>query len=700
MTLSWQWLKQYVTVRWTPQQAAERLTLAGLEVTDRRVIGDDTRMDCEVTPNRPDWLSHVGVARELAALTGGRLRLPSAGVIPSVHGPRPSITIKDRAACRRYVGLVIDGVTVEPSPAWLRQRLESIGVRSINNVVDVTNFVLHELGQPLHAFDADKLSKGRIIVRRSAAGESITTIDGTARPLNPSILVIADAERPVAVAGIMGGQTTEVTPATRRILLESAWFDPLITRRASRALGVASDSSYRFERGVDPNQTLAAARWAAALIIEAAGGRLVGGPVDRRGARRPRAKPIAWRPADAAVLGASIPAAWQRQRFERLGCRVAGSGARLPAGQAGWRVTPPSFRIDLQRPVDLLEELARLWGYDRLPTTLPRPYPSLVVSSNDGAALRGREQQLRDLLIAAGLDETMTYSLVSPAALQRLPWTDSVLSLRNPLSQDRSVLRPTLVVSALEIVARNLNRRALGVALFELGRVYQEAGPSEERERRRLIIALAGLRPSSWEAKPSPWTVFHAKGLLDEIGRRMGGKPLIWEPATRVERSHLRPWLRAGTDLAASRSPDDVPQAVIGAVNVAVADRFEIPQIVEVILAEVDWPALWGAAPTDRHVEPLPTIAPATRDFAILVDQQVTHDQIVQVARAAGGPLVRAMTLFDHYQGAQVPKGRKSLAYTVAYGAGDRTLIDAEIAAAHQAILEALKQQLGAELRS
>lgn len=681
MTLSWQWVKQYVRVTLTPQQAAERLTLAGLEINDRRVVGDDTRLSCEVTPNRPDWLSHVGVARELAAMTGGKLKIPAAREIPSAHGPKPSITIQDKKACRRYVGLVIDGVKIGPSPAWLRQRLESIGARSINNVVDITNFVLHELGQPLHAFDADRLAGGRIVVRRAAAGESITTLDGVKRTLIPSVLVIADAERPVALAGIMGGQATEVTGATTRILLESAWFDPLVTRRASRALGVASDSSYRFERGIDLEQTLSAARRAAALMIEVAGGRLVGAPVDKRGARPAQVKPMLWNPTDASALGATIPSSWQRQRFERLGCRVRGSGAR-------WRVTPPSFRADLKRPVDLLEELARLWGYDRLPSTLPRPYPSLAASADEGAILRRRESQLRDLLVAAGLDETLTYSLISPSELQRLPWTDPVLSLKNPLSQDRSLLRPTLVVGALETVARNLNHRAPGVAVFELGRTYHGADGHPE-ERRRLIVALAGLRPQSWNGKPSPWTIFHAKGILDEVGRHLGMMPLAWEIAAV---SAATPWWKAGTELVAGG-------ARLGVISATVAATFDIPSTVDVVLAELDWPAAWGSI-GERHFETLPKAIPATRDFAILVDQQVTHEQILRVAHAVGGPLVRAITLFDRYQGAQVPKGRKSLAYTVVYGAGDRTLVDDEISAAHRALLDALKQQLGAELRT
>src|SRR3989338_9175378 len=332
MKLSLQWLKQYVAVRWTPQQLAERLTLAGLEITDRRVAGDDVLLECEVTPNRPDWLSHIGVAGELAALSGAPLRLPAVPPMTAAPGRRPVITVKDHKACRRYVGTLIEGVAVGPSPAWLRQRVESVGLRSINNVVDVTNFVLFELGQPLH-------------------------------PVN------ADPDRPITLAGLMGGQATAVTAATRRVLLESAWFDPLVTRRCSRTLGLASDSSYRFERGVDVEQAATAARRAAALIVEVAGARVVGGPVDRRAARA-KSRPIAWDPAMAAALGAPIPSSKQRTVFERLACRVAGHGAR-------WRVPPPSFRAALKQPGDLLEELARLWGYDRLPGTLPRSYPPL-----------------------------------------------------------------------------------------------------------------------------------------------------------------------------------------------------------------------------------------------------------------------------------------------------------------------------------
>ena len=701
MKLSLQWLKQYVAVRCTPQQLAERLTLTGLEITARRVIGEDVLLECEVTPNRPDWLSHVGVARELSAITGSPLRVPPVRELPTVHGRRPVITIKDRTACRRYVGTLIEGVAVGPSPAWLRQRLEAVGVRSINNVVDVTNFVLFEMGQPLHAFDADRLANGRIIVRRAAAGETLTTIDGVARRLDPTILVIADAECPVAIAGIMGGRDTEVTGATRRVLLESAWFDPLVTRRASRALGLASDSSYRFERGVDVEQAATAARRAAALIIEIAGGRVVGGPVDRRAARA-KARPITWDPASAAALGVAIPPARQRQLLERLGCRVVGHGAR-------WRVTPPTFRPDLRQPADLLEELARLWGYDRLPIPLPRPYPSLA-PPDAGDALRRRERELRDWLVAAGLDETMTYSLVSPTALQRVEWPSEggqpdvgelakrSIVLKNPLSEDRSVLRPTLVVGALEAVARNLNRQVPGVALCELGRTYRWAADGRPEERPRLVIALAGLRPNSWDAKPTPWTLFHAKGILDELGRRMGTGPLGWEPADGPQ--HATPlWIKAGTGLVAWASPDGPPQAVLGVVNAATASGFDIPTTIEVVLVEMDWPLWWGTEATLRVLQPLPKVAPVTRDIALLVPEAVTHAQILQAIREIGGPLVTRAALFDQYRGAQVPKGQKGLAYTIAYSAGDRTLTDDEVTTIHTAIRDALQTRLHATLR-
>lgn len=664
MKLSLQWLKQYATVRLTPQQIAERLTLAGLEVTDRRVRQDpeaDVIFECEVTPNRPDWLSYVGVARELAAITGGTFRPPATVPLRHGTGHRPTITIQDRKACRRYVGMLIDGVAVGPSPAWLRDRLAAVGVRSINNVVDVTNFVLFEMGQPLHAFAADRLAKGRIVVRRATPGETLVTIDGTGRALDPSVLVIADAERPIAVAGIMGGKATEVGPATRRVLLESAWFDPLVIRRASRKLGLASDSSYRFERGVDLEQAAAAARRAAALIVEIAGGQVVGGPVDRRAGRTTR-KPITWAPSQSAALGTTLPAARQRQFLERLGCHVTGKGDR-------WRITPPSFRADLKQPADLLEELARLAGYERLPVTLPRPMPSLDGPAAPGD-LRARERRLRDLLVAGGLDEIMTYSLVSRESLERLAWPAEppLVTLRNPLSQDHSVLRPTLAVGALETVARNLNHRASGVAIFELGRTYHWTGEGQPpEERRTLCLALAGLRPGSWDAKPRPWTFYDAKGILETITQRVGAVTM--------------------------------PELGLSVIPLAIAAYFEIPPTVEVVVAELAWESLWGRSAGPTHYQPLPKALPVTRDIAILVDQAVPHAQIVEVAKAAGGPLVQSVTLFDRYQGAQVPADKKSLAYTVVYGAGDRTLTDTEVTAAHTAIVQALQTQLHAALR-
>ena len=709
MKLSLAWLKEYVAVRLSPQQIAERLTMAGLEVTDRRVVGEDVLFDCEVTPNRPDWLSHVGVARELAAITGARGTMPSTALPKSVAGARPRITIQDRKACRRYVGTLIEGVVVGPSPAWLRRRLDTMGIRSINNVVDVTNFVLFELGQPLHAFDADRLAKGQIVVRRAAAGERLVTIDGVERRLDPSILVIADAERPVAAAGIMGGQGTEVTVTTRRVLLESAWFDPLVVRRAGRTLGLASESSYRFERGADLEQVAAAARRAAALIVEIAGGRVVGGPVDRRTARA-RPQPIVWQPEQAAALGTAIPAVKQRWILERLGCRVVGRGSRWRAATAKgsrttarWLVTPPSYRGDLKQPVDLLEELARLTGYERLPVTLPRPVLSKqVFAPEESADLRHREGELRQWLVASGLDEIVTYSLIGPADLERIRWRCPQLPIRlqNPLSHDRSLLRPTQAVGALEAVARNLNRKAPGVAFFELGRTYHQTGegvrlpPAEAaprssgqpEEQRTLTIALAGLRPSSWDAKPSPWTLFHATGMLETLAQRLRAAPIPWQPG-----SH--PCFLEGTVSYADG-------AVVGVVEPAVAAAFDIPAGTEVVLAELIWPRWWGQLEASVMFKPLAKVPPVTRDLAIVVNEAVTHAQIESVIRAAGGPLLQSVTLFDTYRGSQVPAGQKSHAYTVAYSAGDRTLTDAEVTAAQTAIVEALKTQLQATLRT
>ena len=688
MKLSLKWLREYVAVKLTPKQVADRLTMAGLEVKDRRVVDDDTVFECEVTPNRPDWLSHVGVARELAALTGGALKLPRAEWPKPAGGRKPDIRITDRKACRRYVGTLIEGVTVGPSPAWLRERLAAMSVRPINNVVDITNVVLFELGQPLHAFDADRLSKGRIVVRRAAAGESLMTIDGVTRALDPSILVIADAQRPVAAAGIMGGQSTEVSASTTRVLLESAWFDPLVTRRASRRLGLASDSSYRFERGVDLEQVAAAARRAAALIVEIAGGRIVGGPVDRRTAR-PKGRPVAWTPSAASALGVAIPALKQRQLLERLGCRVTGVGER-------WKVLPPTWRADLKQPADLLEELARLWGYERIPVTLPVPHPRLDAVGREDL-LRRQEQRIREHLVACGLDEIMTYSLVSPDAIQNVAWgSGNPVVLENSLSADHSVLRPTMAIGALDSVARNLNRKIPGVALFELGRTYgwTSDGQGQPDERRSLSVALAGLQPSSWGAKPAGWTIFHAKGILNDLARRLGAA-IAWQ----IPQDPF-PLFDRGATLCAFAPPGHRVGAQLGEVDLAVRSAFDIPATVTMVLAEIEWPLWWGTPAPPANFKPLARVAPVTRDFSILVDEQVTQAELVEMVRAAWGRLVSGIHPFDLYRGGQVPAGRKSVAYTVVYSDGDRTLTDAEVSATHTAILHALQAPpIGATLR-
>ncbi|MBI4313930.1 MAG: phenylalanine--tRNA ligase subunit beta, partial [Candidatus Omnitrophica bacterium] len=536
----------------------------------------------------------------------------------------------------------------------------------------------------------------------AAQGEKIVTLDGAERQLTSEMLVIADARRPVAIAGVMGGKDAEVSFGTKRVLLESAWFDPISIRRTSRNLKLASDSSYRFERGVDLEQVASCARRAAALIVEAAGGYVVWGPVDKRFSRN-KPKAILWEPEQARALGEEIPPLKQRKIFLALGCRITGSTSR-------WKVAPPSFRADLKEPVDLLEELARLTGYQNFPTTLPRPAPTFAAQENrEGNGekeidLRGRENKIRRLLVAGGLDEILTYSLIGPDALQRFDPTGSLkkaqqLFLQNPLSVDLSILRPTLLIGALETVARNFNRRAAaGMALFELGRTYHWDAQGKPEERRTLSIALAGLKTGSWNAKPSCWDLYDAKGILDALSERLGGKKLHWRAWNNQDIDRACPWFRPETVTIG----DDARAPRVAWIGITDSrfTAFEIPSNVEVVLAEVGWQACWAAPASPAMLVSLPKVAPVTRDIAVVLDEAVPYSEIASCIRLAGGSLVQKVHLFDQYRGSQVPSGKKSLAYTVTYAAGDRTLTDDEVNQAHASIVEALRGQFAATLRS
>lgn len=712
MKILYSWLKEFLEISLPPEALAQRLTLSGAEVTALERLEGDWLFELEITPNRPDLLSHLGLAREVAAILGRNFHVPlwmkrellplrttegSLFRLPEVVRPPLAaaknegsfpITLEDSQECRRYVGIVIEGVQVRSSPEGIIQRLTRLGIRPVNNVVDVTNLCLLELGQPLHAFDLDHLQGPSIRVRRAVKGENLVTIDGETLQLTPELLVIADHKRPVALAGVMGGRDTEIRPTTRRVLLESAWFSPARIRKAVRDTRLSSESSYRFERGVDLEMVGLAALRAARLISKLASGTVTAGPMDV-GEKAPLRRQIALSPRRAqAVLGMRIYPAQQKRFLERLGCEVSGSVKK-------WHVAPPSFRTDLKIAEDLYEELARLWGYDRCPATLA------PVARKEAASWQRledpwvlRQTKIRQCLAACGLQEIVTHSLVNPQDHGRLGTFKSPCSLKNPLSLEYSVLRGTLLIGALQTVARNLNHKtAESFQLFELGCVYgeEEIQGHPPIERRTLSLLVAGTPSLQWGSSNKPLGPLYLKGIIHRLWEFLG---VNLEEIVKPDHdgySHL-----VGPALA-FRSQKEV--GAIGMVDPKILSAYEIPEGLSVAYAELDVEFLADASQRSLQIQPLSKIAPVARDLAIVVDGSSPHESILQCIKEAGKPLLTEASLFDLYRGAQVPAGKKSLAFRLSYSAGDRTLTDEEVASAHQKIVDSLKRSFRAILR-
>ncbi len=724
MKFLFSWLKEYTEISLHPQTLAERLTLAGLEVTAVSPADGDWLFEAEVTPNRPDLLCHLGVAREVAAVLGRPFRFPrwlekEMRMPRQAAPPRAAVAVEDSEGCRRYVGVVIEGVKVAESSSKVVRRLTRLGIRPVNNVVDATNIALHELGQPLHAFDLDRLEGPAVRVRRARAGEKITTLDGAERALNPDILVIADAKRPVALAGIMGGRSTEITASTQRVFLESAWFDPRTIRRGARLSKAWTDSSYRFERGVEWTMVEHAAARAARMILSTAGGALAGGIIDVVSGHRPVRHRILLKPRKAQeILGMRSSPSQQKRLLEHLGCRVGGTGKR-------WRVEPPAWRSDLRIPEDLYEELARLWGYDRCPPTLPphprqRLEPALAgdpVSHKQGAFSTravsapstgtghwvSHEEIIRTFLAGAGAQEILTYSLLSPEVIARCRLDrPGPLRIRNPLSAEQSCLRPSLLPGALDALSRNLRRKTGPAFLFfEAGRVFDpaETGPAASKpqrlrephpgEKRSLALLAAGTPDPTWEAKPAPMGPFQLKGILRDLCAHLEIGPV-------AESAEPGPAFLGQTAVALKLKQERI--GVVGAVDPAILAKYEVEGLA-VGYAELDLEKMAGLSPAPLCVKDLPKVPPVTRDMALLLPEEVPYGQVRQAIAEAGGPHLTEVRLFDLYRGRQIPSGKKGLAFRLAYSAGDRTLTEEEISAAHQRIVQQLSSRFQAALR-
>ncbi|MBU1932542.1 MAG: phenylalanine--tRNA ligase subunit beta [Candidatus Omnitrophica bacterium] len=687
MRVSLNWLKDFMPIKDGPEKTRDELTMTGLEVTAVVNIEGDSVMDVEITPNRPDCLSILGVARELAAATNRQLKIPQAIKKHYMKkGPARGsarIEVQDKKACPRYVGCVIKNVKVGPSPKSLVQRLNAMGLRSVNNIVDITNYVLFESGQPLHAFDLDKLENHRIIVRRARKGESIVTIDGIKRELDPTMLVIADSARPVAIAGIMGGRETEISNETKNVLLESAYFDPIVIRKTQRSLGLASESSYRFERGVDFGMVLAASVRAQEMIKDEAGGKLAGKITDI-GGKALKDKEVALSINEIPrVLGIDMPPAMVMEFFRRLDLKA----TMKPKNRI--QVKIPSYRQDLEFEIDLIEELTRLYGYDKIPSKCPR-FTMQKKFKEEKTDLVALVREIKKRLLSLGMSEIVTYTLTPRSAIEAIgrPF-DNLVRLRNPLSSNQEFMRPSLLSEMMEVLSWNLNRHNSSLKLFELSKVYSMAKDGHGIEERiNLSLGVSGATPGNWKEKPRDLDFFDLKGIIEMLLQFLNIKDFTIE---KIGSPVFNETMLGGIRIKG----DSVGE--FGEVRQSVAKKFDIKQ--KIFLAELSVEGLLKYANLNRRFSPLPKYPSVKRDISMLMDDSVEAKSIVEVIKENADDLVRSIEVFDIYKGQQIEKGKKSLAYTLEYRSDERTLKDEEVSRVHKTIQDALVKKLGAQIR-
>jgi phenylalanyl-tRNA synthetase beta chain len=662
--------------------------------------GGDVVFDLEVTPNRPDLNSLIGIAREIAAVTGNPLKLPAIGgasVLASQVGgtarqeSRPTaaglvnVRIEDTELCPRYTARVVKGVKVGPSPAWLRDTLEKVGIRSISNVVDVTNYVMLEIGQPLHAFDYHLIAKGKdgkptIVVRRASDKEKFKTLDDQERTLTNEILLIADEQKGIALAGVMGGANTEINDQTVDVLIESAYFNPTNIRRTSKQLGLRSESSYRFERGADVGICDWASQRAAQLILETAGGQLAEGVVDVYPKPAPLKQVNLHYSKTKDLLGIGISHADQVSYLSKLGFGV----VTQQSGECTFSV--PTWRVDVKRDTDLIEEIERLNGLNNTPATPPRG----ALGTNAFDSIYDQISEARRILAGLGLNEAQGQTLVSKSEC-RMTNDEAIVALTNPLSSDMDVLRPSLLPGLIHSLRHNITRKNYDVALFEIGRVFTNVN-GQTKENRNVAIAVTGQRAMNFWSGAEREAKFDAsdlKGFVEELLEQFGVRGVTF--TRRTESTGL--FIESATIALGGK----LPLGEIGLVSPVLAKKYDLRD--PVLLAELNLDQLIARRNAGKSFKSLPQFPSSRRDVAMLVPESVTHEAVLQTVKQAKAANLETVELFDVFRGKNVPEGQKSLAYAFTYRAADKTLTDADVNGAHEKVVGALKAQLKAELR-
>ena len=649
--------------------------------------GSDVVYDLEVTPNRPDLNSVIGIAREIAALTGNPLRVPEIKL--ATNGGKAaelvSVRIEDSENCPRYTARVVKGVKVGPSPAWLRDTLEKVGIRSISNVVDVTNYVMLEVGQPLHAFDYHLIAKGAdgqptIVVRRATAGEKFKTLDNQERTLTNEMLLIADEQKGIALAGVMGGANTEINNSTVDVLIESAYFAPVNIRRTSKLLGLRSDSSYRFERGADVGICDWASQRAVQLTLETAGGSLAESVVDIQPKAKEHKEVTLHFAKSKDLLGIGISHQDQISFLTKLGLELK---SQLP-GEATFGI--PSWRVDLKREVDLIEEVGRLYGIDKIPSTPPRG----ALGTNEFDAVYDQIGEVRRILAGLGLNEAQGQTLIAKSEV-RSQQPEEIVALANPLSSDMDVLRPSLLPGLIHSLRHNVSRKNYDVALFEIGRVFTNVN-GVTKENRSVAIAITGARALPfWSGgeRDAKFDASDLKGFAEDLLEQFGLRGVAF--GKRAESTAL--FLEsAGVTLGGK-----VPLGELGQLLPTLAKKYDLRDAV--FLAEFNLDLLLAKRNASKSFKPLPQFPTIRRDVAMLVPEATTHEAVLQTVKSAKAANLEAVELFDVFRGQGVPARQKSLAYAFTYRSPEKTLTDAEVTAAHEKLLAQFTQNLGATMR-
>lgn len=679
MKISLDWLKDYVDVDIPLKSLIDRMTMIGLIPETWEERGGDVIMDVETYANRPDTLGHLGMAREVAAMLGRPLkeRAWPLAELPVSTRELVDVQILDDDLCPRYCGLVVRGVKIGPSPDWLRRRVEAMGLNPVNNVVDVTNYVLFATGQPLHAFDLARVAGPRIIVRRAKKGERIALLDGRDIALTPDMLVIADEKKATAVAGVMGGRDSGVFDDTTDIFIESACFDPGSIRRTSRALEALTDASYRFERGADIGFAPQAARMAASLMAEF-GGRATKDLVDvHPRPRKPREITLrARRVAD--LLGADVAPAFIEKTLADLGFGLRSSAPGI------WMVLVPSHRVDIEREADLIEEAARFYGYDRIPTVLP---PLRVLDPVQSAEPKMR--RLAERLFHYGFDEVVNASFADPDMDGRLASGKTPVALRNPLSAKAAILRTTLLGGLLENAARNLNRGQESVHIFETGNVYRWAGETATAEDATLgLLSTGPLGPAHWKDRPAAADLAHIKGALESVL-----ESLRYDSAAFAVRPH--PLLDAEASLAVVVKGETL--GWLGRLAAAPLDLYGLK--VPAFAAEIDLGRLFKIKPRPFEFAPLPKYPAVVRDLSFWVGRAAAYADIRQALAKLDVPWLEGFDVVDRYAGDKAPEGMVGLTLRFAYRSPKATLTAEDVDKSEGRILKALKAAFDVRLR-